>query len=161
MKNVKDIFNNIKNVTGNMLSNLKTTISDINKNLTKSQKKKLLGGLGCLFLAIILIGIGVSYSDPNSSYLSDQTVENLEFKNANLVYENGVSKYTVEVTNSLTTNYSLKTIDIIFKDSSGNEIENLVGYIGNTLTPGEMKLLDASVDKELTDIVTIEYVVNK
>jgi len=151
----------VKEKTKEIFNQIKTTVSDLNKNLTKSQKRRLLGGLGCLFLAIILIGIGASYSDPNSSYLSDQTVDNLEFKNANLVYENGVSKYTAEVTNSLTTNYALKTINIIFKDSTGTEIENLIGYIGNNLTPGEVKLLDASVDKELTDIVTIEYKINK
>ncbi len=157
MKNMKKV----KEKTKEMFNHVKTTVSDLNKNLTKSQKRRLLGGLGCLFLAIILIGIGASYSDPNSSYLSDQTVDNLEFKNANLVYENGVSKYTAEVTNSLTTNYALKTINIIFKDSTGTEIENLIGYIGNNLTPGEVKLLDASVDRELTDIVTIEYRINK
>jgi len=151
----------VKEKTKEIFNQIKTTVSDLNKNLTKSQKRRLLGGLGCLFLAIILIGIGASYSDPNSSYLSDQTVDNLEFKNANLVYENGVSKYTAEVTNSLTTNYALKTINIIFKDSTGTEIENLIGYIGNNLTPGEVKLLDASVDRELTDIVTIEYKINK
>ncbi len=151
----------VKEKTKEIFNQIKTTVSDLNKNLTKSQKRRLLGGLGCLFLAIILIGIGASYSDPNSSYLSDQTVDNLEFKNANLVYENGVSKYTAEVTNSLTTNYALKTINIIFKDSTGTEIENLIGYIGNNLTPGEVKLLDASVDRELTDIVTIEYRINK
>ena len=157
MKNMKKV----KEKTKEIFNQIKTTVSDLNKNLTKSQKRRLLGGLGCLFLAIILIGIGASYSDPNSSYLSDQTVDNLEFKNANLVYENGVSKYTAEVTNSLTTNYALKTINIIFKDSTGTEIENLIGYIGNNLTPGEVKLLDASVDRELTDIVTIEYKINK
>lgn len=151
----------VKEKTKEIFNQIKTTVSDLNKNLTKNQKRRLLGGLGCLFLAIILIGIGASYSDPNSSYLSDQTVDNLEFKNANLVYENGVSKYTAEVTNSLTTNYALKTINIIFKDSTGTEIENLIGYIGNNLTPGEIKLLDASVDRELTDIVTIEYKINK
>ncbi len=151
----------VKEKTKEIFNQIKTTVSDLNKNLTKNQKRRLLGGLGCLFLAIILIGIGASYSDPNSSYLSDQTVDNLEFKNANLVYENGVSKYTAEVTNSLTTNYALKTINIIFKDSTGTEIENLIGYIGNNLTPGEVKLLDASVDRELTDIVTIEYKINK
>ena len=151
----------VKEKTKEIFNQIKTTVSDLNKNLTKNQKRRLLGGLGCLFLAIILIGIGASYSDPNSSYLSDQTVDNLEFKNANLVYENGVSKYTAEVTNSLTTNYALKTINIIFKDSTGTEIENLIGYIGNNLTPGEVKLLDASVDRELTDIITIEYKINK
>ena len=157
MKNMKKVKEKAKEI----FNQIKTTVSDLNKNLTKSQKRRLLGGLGCLFLAIILIGIGASYSDPNSSYLSDQTVDNLEFKNANLVYENGVSKYTAEVTNSLTTNYALKTINIIFKDSTGTEIENLIGYIGNNLTPGEVKLLDASVDRELTDIITIEYKINK
>lgn len=52
------------------------------KNIIKSfsQKKKIVGGAVCFLLAIFLIGLGVSYSDPNSSYLSDQEVDGLSFK---------------------------------------------------------------------------------
>lgn len=110
---------------------------------------------------LLIIGLGVSYSDPNSSYFSDQEIDRLSFKNVNLVYEDGISKYTVEVENTLDTEYSLKTINITLRNSTGDEIETLIGYIGNHLSKGERKLLDISIDKELTDIVSIEYTINK
>lgn len=134
-------------------------VKDIIKSF--SQKKKILGGAACFLLAIFLIGLGISYSDPNSSYLSDQEVDGLSFKNANLVYEDGISKYTVEVENTLDTEYSLKTINVVLRNSTGDEIETLIGYIGEKLSKGERKLLDISIDKELTDIVSIEYTINK
>ena len=132
----------------------------INK-LTKNQKKMIIGAISLFLLAIITIGIGVSYSSTESGYLSDQTVEGLTFENAKLVYENGISTYTVEVVNDLEEDYNLNNINIIFKDGDGNEIVSLLGYIGNKLAVGETKIIDASIDQEITDITSIEYVINK
>ena len=129
--------------------------------LSRNQKIGILGGI----VGILLIGLTVtlipSLSSTESSYLSDQTIDGLSFEKANLEIVNGVSTYTVEVTNDLDKDYSLKNINIVFKDGSGNEIETLLGYIGDKLEVGETKLIDASIDKELTDIVKIEYVINK
>ena len=129
--------------------------------LSRNQKIGILGGI----VGILLIGLTVSLipslSSTESSYLSDQTIDGLSFEKANFEVVNGVSTYTVEVTNDLDKDYSLKNINIVFKDGSGQEIETLLGYIGDKLEVGETKLIDASIDKELTDIVKIEYVINK
>ena len=129
--------------------------------LSKNQKIGILVGI----VGILLIGLTVtlmpSLSSTETGYLSDQTIDGLSFEKASLEVINGVSTYTVEVTNDLDKDYSLKNINIIFKDTSGNEIETLLGYIGDKLKVGETKLIDASIDKELTDIGSIKYVINK
>lgn len=128
-----------------------------------SQKEKIIISISAVLVigALILIGVGMSYSDPESGYLSNQTVEGLTFEKANLVYENGVSTYTVEVVNDLEEEYNLKNIDIIFKDGEGHEIVSLLGYIGDTIKAGETRLIDASIDQEITNITSIEYKINK
>lgn len=128
-----------------------------------SQKEKIIISISAVLVigAFILIGVGMSYSDPESGYLSNQTVEGLTFEKANLVYENGVSTYTVEVVNDLEEEYNLKNIDIIFKDGEGHEIVSLLGYIGDTIKAGETRLIDASIDQEITNITSIEYKINK
>ena len=133
---------------------------NINK-LSRSQKIGILGGIVGILLITLTVTLLPSLSSTESSYLADQTVEGLSFENANLEVANGVSIYTVEVTNDLDKDYSLKNINIVFKDGSGQEIETLLGYIGENLEVGETKLIDASIDKEITDIVKIEYVINK
>ena len=133
---------------------------NINK-LSRSQKIGIIGGIVGILLITLTVTLLPSLSSTESSYLADQTVEGLSFENANLEVANGVSTYTVEVTNDLDKEYTLKNINIIFKDGSGQEIETLLGYIGENLEVGETKVIDASIDKELTDIVKIEYVINK
>ena len=133
---------------------------NINK-LSRSQKIGIIGGIVGILLITLTVTLLPSLSSTESSYLADQTVEGLSFENANLEVENGVSTYTVEVTNDLDKEYTLKNINIIFKDGSGQEIETLLGYIGENLEVEETKVIDASIDKELTDIVKIEYVINK
>ena len=129
--------------------------------LSRNQKIGILGGIVGILLIGLTVSLMPSLSSTESSYLSDQTIDGLSFEKANLEVVNGVSTYTVEVTNDLDKDYSLKNINIVFKDGSGNEIETLLGYIGDKLEVGETKLIDASIDKELTDIVKIEYVINK
>ena len=103
-----------------------------------------------------------AFANPDSSsYLKDQVVDGLSFENAEFNSENGISKYQVEVINDNTEKYSLKTINVVFKDSSGEEIITLLGYIGESLEINEKKLLDVSVDEEINDIATIEYSINK
>ena len=133
---------------------------NVNK-LSRSQKIGILGGIVGILLITLTVTLLPSLSSTESSYLADQTVEGLSFENANLEVGNGVSTYTVEVTNDLDKEYTLKNINVIFKDGSGQEIETLLGYIGENLEVEETKVIDASIDKELTDIVKIEYVINK
>jgi len=142
-----------------MKQSLNKIKANINK-LNKKQKIGILGGLACILLVVLVLSLVPSYSSTESGYLTDQTVSGLSFENAELNINNGVSTYTVDVTNDLEEVYSLKNINIVFKDSSGNETV-LLGYIGDKLSVSETKIMESSIDIELTDIVSIEYKINK
>ena len=116
--------------------------------------------LGLVLLVGIIFLIGKSVADPNSGYLRNQTVDGLSFENASLVYENGVTTFTVEVYNESGDTYSLKNISINLKDED-NTVTTLVGYIGESLDKDEAKLITASIDQDLSSSVDLEYVVNK
>lgn len=113
-----------------------------------------------LILIIVLLVFGKSLSDPNTGYLRNQSVDGLSFENANLTYENGITVFTADVYNETNDIYSMKTINVSFKDKN-NKIITLVGYIGNTLSKDEGKYLKISTDQDLSDTVSISYTINK
>ena len=86
--------------------------------------------------------------------LRDQEVEGISFKNAS--YEN--NKLQVEVSSASSQN--IKTIDVVYKDASGNEISRVSGYVGNTIDNDARKLV-VSTDEDLSNAYSIEYIINK
>jgi hypothetical protein len=116
--------------------------------------------LGMLLIVGVIFLIGKSFADPDSGYLRNQVVNGLSFEDASLVYENGITTFTVDVYNESGNTYNLKTISINLTDSDNN-ITTLVGYIGETLDKDEVKLITASIDKDLSSSVKLEYVINK
>lgn len=129
------------------------------------KKKKLIPiGLAAI-VVILLLGFGIyflfgkSVATPDSTILSDQVVDGLSFENAKFVYENGITTFTVEVTNTNTTAYSLKYVKVnITSDSSDN---TLIGYIGESLPVNQRRLITASIDKNITNATNLEYVIEK
>ena len=113
-----------------------------------------------LGLGILLILIGNSLASTESTILKNQVVDNLSFENATLEYANNVSTFKVEVTNDNTEAYNLKYIEINFKDSS-DKVSKLIGYIGEVIASGETREITASIDKNITDSVSLEYSIVK
>ena len=108
--------------------------------------------------AVTLLGFNITHSSVLiSEVLKDQEVDNLVFSNADL---NG-NKLSVEVKNNSNEIYTLNTIDVVFKDESGNEITTLSGYIGNNLNTGDVKRLVVETDEDLSNSYSIEYRINK
>ena len=138
---------------------MKQTISEI-KRFMNNNKKTLTIVFSIIVIFVVVFIIGKSFADPNSGYLRNQTVDGLSFENANLVYEEGITTFTVEVYNENDTKIDLKTISINLKNPDG-EITTLVGYIGESLEIDEGKLITASIDDDLTDSNNLEYVINK
>ncbi len=89
--------------------------------------------------------------------LSNQTVDNLEFLNAKL--ENG--KLIVEVHNTLSTTYNLKTIEVSYYDNSNNIITTVKGYIGPSIDSDDYRKLIVQTDADLSNATKIEYTINK
>ena len=133
------------------------------KRIKMSKNKKIiLGTLGGLVLLLGVLGIIKStFAIDDSDYLNVQIVDDLEFTNAFENYTDNIYTFNVEVTNTKEEEYKLKTIDVVFKDKNNNEIEILNGYIGDSLGSKEKKILSVSVDKEIKDIGTISYKINK
>ena len=131
--------------------------------MNKENKKMVIGLLGLavvlIVVAIIMI-VGGSLADTDSTILRNRTVDGLSFENANLVYENGISTFTVDVYNENKDTYNLKYISINFKDNEGVET-TLIGYIGSSIESDTGRKITALVDKDITSSVSLEYVINK
>ena len=137
---------------------MKQLLNNIENFIKKNKIPTLVVSL--LVLVSIIVFIGRSIADTNSGYLRNQTVEGLSFENAELVYENGVTTFTVEVYNETEDVYSLKNISINLKAEDGT-VTTLLGYIGESLEKDEAKLIRASIDQDLSSSVNLEYVINK
>ena len=133
------------------------------KRIKMSKNKKImLATLGGIALLLGILGIIKStFAIDDSEYLNVQIVDDLEFTNAFENYTDNIYTFNVEVTNTKEEEYKLKTIDVVFKDKNNNEIEILNGYIGDSLGSKEKKILSVSVDKEIKDIGSISYIINK
>ena len=133
----------------------KTIIDGIKNN------KRLITLLSSLIVITVVVYIvGRTLADPNTEFLRNRSVDNLSFENAELVYENGITTFTVEIYNESGETYSLKNISINFTDEN-DEVTTLIGYIGETLEKDESKLITASIDKDLSSSVSLDYVLNK
>ena len=130
-------------------------IKDFINNLPDRAKAVTASGFIIALVVSIMI-IGTSLSSPSSTILQDKEIEGLEIKDINLEYNEGVSTYTAKITNTNSNNYDLKYIEIIFKDENENETK-LIGYVGNTLEKDETKEIKSSIDKDITNAVSVEY----
>ena len=125
-------------------------------------KKKIaiISVLSILVIGIAIYFIGKSVATVDSTILKDQVVDGLSFTNADLKVEDGVSTLTVNVTNENKEAYSLKYVEIKLTDSSDNII-SLIGYIGETLSSDETRIINASIDKDVSTATKLEYIINK
>lgn len=99
-------------------------------------------------------------ANTNEGIIQDKTVDGLQFTNASLVYENGLSTLKVLVTNNTGSNYAVKNFKIIAKDKDGNALheEPIVGSVGdNGIKSGESKTITSTIDMDLSKAVTLEY----
>ena len=132
----------------------------INKIKNNKTLMGLVSAVFVLVLGVVLITVGKSLASNDSSILRNQTVDGLSFENAEISCESGVCTFTVDVYNENKEKYTLKDIDLEFKQSDDSVI-TLVGYIGESLESEEGRKLTASIDKNIEDSVGLEYKINK
>lgn len=132
----------------------------LSKQLKQNKNFYLASGVVILIIlasAILFINFNSSNAMDTSTLLSDQTVDNLKFSDAQFVN----NKLTVVVSNTLEDSYRLKTIDVIFQDENYQEITTVKGYIGERLEQNDVKQLVVSTDVDLSLAFHIKYVINK
>lgn len=134
--------------------------------------KKILGYAFILLLSLCLItGCGKKKTNGNSEdttkqgnvnvntntdVVGDKEVEVFKFENTSLVYDDSTSKLETKVTNTSDQEQTLSQFRIhVMKGDI--EIANLPGYIGNTLKPGESRILTTTYGEDLTSATSINY----
>ena len=136
-------------------------MKEIRKLLKKDKKKLIIQGsiiVLIIVLGVVIINFAVSHANPNSAdFLKDQRVDGLLFTRTK--YE--TNKLIVIVKNESDEVYNLKTIDVTFKDNSGNEITTVNGYIGDKIEANGKKQLVVQTDIDLSSANTITYTINK
>ena len=118
----------------------------------------ILGIVVLLLLLSLLLLLKPSRANPTGTF-PDQQVGDYSFTNATLTKEGQSSTYRVKVVNMSNTTKELSLIEIHLKDSANKELEVLYGYIGNSLNSKEIREITASIDIDLSQATTVEYII--
>ena len=97
----------------------------------------------------------------NEEVTKDQNIEGITITNTSLVYEDGISYLKATVTNNTGSDYELNEYKINVKDSDGNIIVTMPGYVGSVLKNGESKTINTMISEDLSNAYSIEYEVIK
>lgn len=93
----------------------------------------------------------------NEGVVRDQELEVFTFTNTSLVYEDGTSTLITKVTNTSNQTEYLKEFKIHVKDTSGNEIVELTGFVGDNIAGNSSTTISSSYSEDLTKAAKIEY----
>ena len=133
-------------------------------------KKIILITLSTLMLLAFATGCGCSNkndkqdkikSNTNEDVVKDQTLDVFSFTNTSLVYEKNTSVLTTVVTNNSNEKQMLKKFNIIVKDTEGNVIVTLPGYVGSYIDAKASTVITSSYASDLTHAAKIEYEIVK
>ena len=97
----------------------------------------------------------------NEEVTKDQNIEGITITNTSLVHEDGISYLKATVTNNTGSDYELNEYRINVKDSDGNIIVTMPGYVGSVLKNGESKTINTMISEDLSKAYSIEYEVVK
>ncbi len=97
----------------------------------------------------------------NENVIKDQEIDGIKMTNTSMITTNGITKLVTNVTNESNGDYQLEEYTIIVKDKEGKEIIRIPGYVGETIKAGETKIINSSVDMDLSNAESIEYEVKK
>lgn len=100
-------------------------------------------------------------ANTNDEVIKDQEIDVFSFTKTSLIYENGTSTLETTVTNNSDETQYLKEFKIIVKDSEGNEIVTMTGFIGDSIEAKASRVIDSTYGEDLTNAASIEYEVVK
>ena len=97
----------------------------------------------------------------SKNVIKDQTIDGIKISDVDLSVTDGASTYTAKVTNTTKKDIAVEDIDIIVKDKDGNQLVQLLGYVGGTIKPDDSKPITSSTDADLKKADSITYKINR
>lgn len=141
------------------------------KKIKKIKKKNLLLALGAVAFIIIVIivfiipkhstsGHDLTYNK-NDSFLKEQKVEGIVFKNIECSYDGKDSLISYTIVNETKDKVYLNNYDIIVKDKNNVRLTKIAAHVTQTLNPKKsIKMADQVVGIDLTDAYYMELKLN-
>ena len=99
-------------------------------------------------------------ANTNEAIIGEQTIDGLKITNVTLISQGERATFSANVVNTTDADIDAKSFNIIYKDEDGNEIVTLLGVIGNTIAPNQSVTVTSSVDMNLSNAKSVEYVRN-
>lgn len=101
----------------------------------------------------------VRFSNDNAGVIKEQMVDGFKINNVMLIVKEGGSSFRADITNTTKEEIGEKTIEVIFKTSTGKRVTSLLGYYGKSIKPGETKSLMTSTSRKLNKniVKSVEY----
>ena len=109
-----------------------------------------------LFALILFLFYMKNYFTSVPLYKEIKNVKGIEFTKANILRKNDEYTFIVTISNNSDKDLSYESFDVIIYNEKGKELEILSGYIGG-LNIGEMKEVEMSTKKDLSDIYDVKY----
>lgn len=107
------------------------------------------------------IVVDTTKSNTNEGVIKDQEIDGLTFTKTSLIIKESGSVLVTTVTNTTTETKTVKTFTITVKDSDGNVMVTMDGYIGGEIKQAETKTIESTTEMDLTNASSIEYTINK
>lgn len=140
---------------------------DINKILENNYLKIVLGGL-LLVLLVLTMWLKLKpvnntkkiaksedkiYAHTDEGIVKEENLEGLKFSNISLITENDYTTFTCDVTNTSDSDINMENVDIVLKDKDDKTVITLLGNIGDTMKPSDIRTVTASAKGEFKDVV--------
>lgn len=124
------------------------------------KKVSIISIVAFIIVALITISIKASLAKPDTNYLKNQSIDGISFEEANLEYKDGISTFTVNVYNNNKKDYELKKVTINVKGTDG-KVTSLVSEVNSILESEEGRQISVTTNKDITDLISLEYKINK
>lgn len=91
------------------------------------------------------------------SAIKDQKIEDLEFINSSIIEKEGINTFTTTIINNSKNVKKLSILKVSVKDKDGVVIEELLGYIDDSIKSNESKIVTISTTGNLKNAYSVEY----
>lgn len=93
----------------------------------------------------------------NQGVVEDKVLEEFNFTNASMIYENSTTTLEVTVTNTSANTSYLREFNINAYDEAGNLMGTMIGFVGDNIPAGESKVITANISMDLTNAAKLSY----
>lgn len=96
---------------------------------------------------------------PNNheNVVKEQKINNFTFENVSLIYQGGISTFSVDIYNELQEDVYLNNFKVILKNENGTEITTLDVAVEDTIQTGTSLTMTITSDIDLSDAYSVEY----